>query len=301
MITSQGNVFSDITEPVEPKNGDTWFKPNGGYVELYERQHGEWVKKADTADMERIIQTMTTDEVIAKKISAAVAQIIELNANKIVAGSIDLNRVRVVQGTKEILGVRDGKVFIDTSSIEDFKKPLKDLEDKLTAKIEAKIDKGITEDQLRQLQDQQLVIAQELKAKASLETTLEWRAKFDALVNAREEDKKQAERDLVEVSQRMVGIQAELGAMSAVWNTVDRNMRFGNEGLSIGNPQSNTSVLITDDRISLISAGKEVMSISQGVIHIDNGVFTKSIQIGYYIESQYNVNPKFNVIRYVGP
>lgn len=301
MITSQGNVFSDITEPVEPKNGDTWFKPNGGYVELYERQHGEWVKKADTADMERIIQTMTTDEVIAKKISAAVAQIIELNANKIVAGSIDLNRVRVVQGTKEILGVRDGKVFIDTSSIEDFKKPLKDLEDKLTAKIEAKIDKGITEDQLKLLRDQNLVIAQELKAKASLETTLEWRAKFDALVNAREEDKKQAERDLVELSQRMVGIQAELGAMSAVWNTVDRNMRFGNEGLSIGNPQSDTSVLITDDRISLISAGKEVMSISQGVIHIDNGVFTKSIQIGYYIESQYNVNPKFNVIRYVGP
>lgn len=301
MITSQGNVFSDITEPVEPKNGDTWFKPNGGYVELYERQNGKWVKKADTADMERIIQTITTDEVIAKKISAAVAQIIELNANKIVAGSIDLNRVRVVHGTKEILGVRDGKVFIDTSSIEDFKKPVKDLEDKLTAKIEAKMDKGITEDQLKLLRDQNLVIAQELKAKASLETTLEWRAKFDALVNAREEDKKQAERELVEVSQRMIGIQAELGAMSAVWNAVDRNMRFGNEGLTIGNPQGDTSVLITDDRISLISSGKEVMSISQGVIHIDNGVFTKSIQIGYYIESQYNVNPKFNVIRYVGP
>nr|DAW12911.1 MAG TPA: tail protein [Caudoviricetes sp.] len=301
MITSQGNVFSDVTEPVEPKNGDTWFKPNGGYVELYERQNGEWVKKADTADMERIIQTMTTDEVIAKKISAAVAQIIELNANKIVAGSIDLNRVRVVHGTKEILGVRDGKVFIDTSSIEDFKKPLKDLEDKLEAKIEAKMDKGITEDQLKLLRDQNLVITQELKAKASLETTLEWRAKFDALVNAREEDKKQAERELVEVSQRMIGIQAELGAMSAVWNAVDRNMRFGNEGLSIGNPQGDTSVLITDDRISLISSGKEVMSISQGVIHIDNGVFTKSIQIGYYIESQYNVNPNFNVIRYVGP
>lgn len=301
MITSQGNMFSDVTEPVEPKNGDTWFKPNGGYVELYERQNGKWVKKADTADMERIIQTITTDEVIAKKISAAVAQIIELNANKIVAGSIDLNRVRVVHGTKEILGVRDGKVFIDTSSIEDFKKPVKDLEDKLTAKIEAKMDKGITEDQLKLLRDKNLVIAQELKAKASLETTLEWRAKFDALVNAREEDKKKAERELVEVSQRMIGIQAELGAMSAVWNAVDRNMRFGNEGLTIGNPQGDTSVLITDDRISLISSGKEVMSISQGVIHIDNGVFTKSIQIGYYIESQYNVNPKFNVIRYVGP
>ena len=297
LITSQGNVYSDPTEPVEPKNGDTWFKPNGGYVELYERQNGAWVKKADTADMERIISKITTDEVIAKKISAAVAQIIELNANKIVAGSIDLNRVRVVQGTKEILGVRDGKVYIDLSNVEDFAKPLKAVEHKL----EAKADKGITEDQLKQLQDQQLIIMQELKAKASLETILEWKSKYEAFVKSNEADRQQAENDLVALSQRMVGIQAELGAMSAVWNTVDRHMRFGNEGLSIGNPAGDSSILVTDNRISMLSAGKEVMSISQGVIHIDNGVFTKSIQIGYYIESQYNVNPKFNVVRYVGP
>ena len=297
LITSQGNVYSDPTEPVEPKNGDTWFKPNGGYVELYERQNGAWVKKADTADMERIISKITTDEVIAKKISAAVAQIIELNANKIVAGSIDLNRVRVVQGTKEILGVRDGKVYIDLSSVEDFAKPLKAVEHKL----EAKADKGITEDQLKQLQDQQLIIMQELKAKASLETILEWKSKYEAFVKSNEADRQQAENDLVALSQRMVGIQAELGAMSAVWNTVDRHMRFGNEGLTIGNPAGDSSILVTDNRISMLSAGKEVMSISQGVIQIDNGVFTKSIQIGYYIESQYNVNPKFNVIRYVGP
>lgn len=297
LITSQGNVYSDPTEPVEPKNGDTWFKPNGGYVELYERQNGAWVKKADTADMERIISKITTDEVIAKKISAAVAQIIELNANKIVAGSIDLNRVRVVQGTKEILGVRDGKVYIDLSSVEDFAKPLKAVEHKL----EAKADKGITEDQLKQLQDQQLIIMQELKAKASLETILEWKSKYEAFVKSNEADRQQAENDLVALSQRMVGIQAELGAMSAVWNTVDRHMRFGNEGLTIGNPAGDSSILVTDNRISMLSAGKEVMSISQGVIQIDNGVFTKSIQIGYYIESQYNVNPKFNVVRYVGP
>lgn len=297
MITSQGNVFSDITEPVEPKNGDTWFKPNGGYVELYERQHGEWVKKADTADMERIIQTMTTDEVIAKKISAAVAQIIELNANKIVAGSIDLNRVRVVQGTKEILGVRDGKVFIDVSNVEDFKKPIKEVE----AKLEMKADKLITEDQLKHLQDQQLVMMQEMKAKATLETVLEWKAKYEAFVKSNESDRKQAQDDLVALSQRMIGIQNDLGSMTAIWNAIDRNMKFGNEGLSIGNPQGDSSILVSDNRISMMSGGREVMSISQGVIHIDNGVFTKSIQIGYYVESQYNVNPKYNVIRYVGP
>lgn len=297
LITSQGNVYSDPTEPVEPKNGDTWFKPNGGYVELYERQNGAWVKKADTADMERIISKITTDEVIAKKISAAVAQIIELNANKIVAGSIDLNRVRVVQGTKEILGVRDGKVFIDVSNVEDFKKPIKEVE----AKLEMKADKLITEDQLKHLQDQQLVMMQEMKAKATLETVLEWKAKYEAFVKTNESERKQAQDDLVALSQRMIGIQNDLGSMTAIWNAIDRNMKFGNEGLSIGNPQGDSSILVSDNRISMMSGGREVMSISQGVIHIDNGVFTKSIQIGYYVESQYNVNPKYNVIRYVGP
>lgn len=297
LITSQGNVYSDLTEPVEPKNGDTWFKPNGGYVELYERQNGAWVKKADTADMERIISKITTDEVIAKKISAAVAQIIELNANKIVAGSIDLNRVRVVQGTKEILGIRDGKVFIDVSNVEGFKKPIKEVE----SKLEMKADKLITEDQLKHLQDQQLVMMQEMKAKATLETVLEWKAKYEAFVKTNESERKQAQDDLVSLSQRMVGIQNDLGSMSAIWNAIDRNMKFGNEGLSIGNPQGDSSILVSDNRISMMSGGREVMSISQGVIHIDNGVFTKSIQIGYYVESQYNVNPKYNVIRYVGP
>ena len=297
LITSQGNVYSDPTEPVEPKNGDTWFKPNGGYVELYERQNGAWVKKADTADMERIISKITTDEVIAKKISAAVAQIIELNANKIVAGSIDLNRVRVVHGTKEILGVRDGKVFIDVSNVEDFKKPIKEVE----AKLEMKADKLITEDQLKHLQDQQLVMMQEMKAKATLETVLEWKAKYEAFVKTNESVRKQAQDDLVALSQRMIGIQHDLGSMTAIWNTIDRNMKFGNEGLSIGNPQGDSLILVSDNRISMMSGGREVMSISQGVIHIDNGVFTKSIQIGYYVESQYNVNPKYNVIRYVGP
>ena len=297
LITSQGNVYSDVTEPAEPKNGDTWFKPNGGYVELYERQNGSWVKKADTADMENIINKITTDEVIAKKLSGAVAQIIELNANKIVAGSMDLNRVRVVQGTKEILGVRDGKIYFDVSSVDDFTKPIKKIEQR----IEAKADKGITEEQLKHLQDQQLIMMQELKAKATIDTVLDWQEKYEAFVKANEEDKQQAQSDLISLSQRMVGVQQDLGSMSATWNAIDRNMKFGNEGLSIGNPQGDSSILVSDNRISMMSGGREVMSISQGVIHIDNGVFTKSIQIGYYVESQYVVNPKYNVIRYVGP
>ena len=50
----------------------------------------------------------------------------------------------------------------------------------------------------------------------------------------------------------------------------------------------------------MFSAGKEVMYISQGVIHIDNGIFTASVQIGRFRTEQYSLNPDMNVIRYVG-
>ena len=48
------------------------------------------------------------------------------------------------------------------------------------------------------------------------------------------------------------------------------------------------------------SAGKEVMYISQGVIHIDNGIFTASIQIGRFRTEQYYLDKDVNVVRYVG-
>ena len=79
--------------------------------------------------------------------------------------------------------VRDGKIYFDVSSVEDFKKPIKEIE----AKLEMKADKLITEDQLKHLQDQQLVMMQEMKAKATLETVLEWKAKYEAFVKTNEE------------------------------------------------------------------------------------------------------------------
>ncbi len=53
-------------------------------------------------------------------------------------------------------------------------------------------------------------------------------------------------------------------------------------------------------QISMFSAGKEVMYISQGLIHIDNGVFTKTLQIGNFRESQADGDPTTNVTIYVG-
>lgn len=297
LTTKIGRLYLDEAEPIAPKEGDKWMKPSGGYAIMYERVDGQWIRKVDTADLNKIIETITTDEVIAKKISAGLVQSLEINARQITAGSLDLNRISITNGSKPILEVRDGKIYFDVSSVDDFTQPIKKIEQR----IEAKADKGITEEQLKHLQDQQLIMMQELQAKATMDTVLDWQAKYEAFVKANEEEKQQAQSDLVSLSERMVGVQQDLGSMTAAWNAIDRNMKFGNEGLSIGNPQGDSSILVSDNRISMLSGGKEVMSISQGVIHIDNGVFTKSIQIGYYVESQYVVNPKYNVIRYVGP
>ena len=297
LTTKIGRLYLDEAEPVDPKEGDKWMKPSGGYAIMYERVDGQWIRKVDTADLNKIIETITTDEVVAKKLTAGLVQSLEINARQITAGSLDLNRISITNGSKPILEVRDGKIYFDVSSVEDFKKPI----EKIEKKLEAKADKGITEDQLKHLQDQQLVMMQELKAKAALNTILEWQAKYESFTKSNDENRKQIENDLVALSQRMIGIQAELGSMSAVWNAIDRMMRYGNEGLTIGNPKSGNSILINEEQIALMSGGKAVMSISKGVLNIENGVFTKSIQIGYYVESQYNVNPKYNVIRYVGP
>lgn len=117
LITKQGSMYLDTSSPRKPKNGDIWFKPNGGYVEMWERVEGSWVKKADSANVGEIVNTMTTDELLAKKVSAAIGNYITLNAKKITAGDLDLARLRIMNGLQEIVSVRDGKVVMNIDKL----------------------------------------------------------------------------------------------------------------------------------------------------------------------------------------
>jgi hypothetical protein len=72
------------------------------------------------------------------------------------------------------------------------------------------------------------------------------------------------------------------------------------EGIIIGTNDNVSHIRVTYDRIAMYSAGEEVMYISQGVIHIDNGVFTKTLQIGRFRTEQHQTNLDINVCRYVG-
>lgn len=567
LITKQGSMYLDTSSPTNPKNGDIWFKPNGGYVEMWERVEGSWVKKADSANVGEIVNTITTDELLAKKVSAAIGNYITLNAKNITAGDLDLARLRIMNGLQEIVSVRDGKVVMnidkltinaqDVATKEDLKKieltpgpqgergqqgvpgvqglqgqkgdqgipgktgadgrtpylhrawansangrdgfsttdstnkrylgtytdfteadsqdpasykwtalfdnvqvggknyirnasflsgenkwgkmsvnglaynfthsaankgksglhmysendtviprwkgiyqkfllpqpaytpitvsalfakdgapqeahigihfikdgviarqswldiPVSQISDKyqrfsLSAKhdipfdeirvmlyvgydkivnlyvtdvqleignvmtdfrlsdedvqetINSKADQLLTQDQLNALAEKAQLHDIELKAKATMDQFSDLEKAYNAFVKSNAESQKKSESDLIEAGRRIEFLSIEFGGLKEMKKFIDTYMSASNEGLIIGKNDASSSIKVSHDRISMFSAGKEVMYISQGVINIDNGIFTSSIQIGRFRTEQYYLDKDVNVVRYVG-
>ena len=167
--------------------------------------------------------------------------------------------------------------------------------------INSKADQGLTQEQLNALNEKAGIIQAELEAKASADTLDNWIKAYKDFVQSNDAARAQAEKDLISASQRVSSIAKDLGELSDRWNFIDTYMSSSNEGLVIGKNDGSSSMMFNPNgRISMFSAGVEVMYISQGVIHIENGIFSKTIQIGRFREEQYHINPDMNVIRYVG-
>lgn len=169
----------------------------------------------------------------------------------------------------------------------------------LTNQLNGKADFNITETQLRILREQQAILRQEMAARASLEELKRWEEAYQKFTEQAASDKRASESALLLQSQRVAELTRNYGAFKEQLNFLTTYTTFSEEGVTIGKKDGSSQMRISQDRISMYSAGKEVMYISQGVIHIDNGVFTKSLQIGHYVESQYESNEHYNVIRYV--
>lgn len=173
----------------------------------------------------------------------------------------------------------------------------KDLE----SQLDGKADSALTQSQLNRLNEINSVMKAELEAKASLDTLNQWVKAYQNFVNANNANRAQAEKNLADASARVAKLENNLNDMSERWNFIDSYMASSNEGLVIGKTDNSSSMLFNPNgRISMFSAGNEVMYISQGVIHIENGIFSKTIQIGRFREEQDFINPDRNVIRYVG-
>lgn len=170
----------------------------------------------------------------------------------------------------------------------------------LASQLDGKADSALTQDQINKLNELNSIVQAELKAKASLSVVNQWVKAYQDFLSTNQENKNKTEKALVEASQRIVKLQNDLGETSERWNFLDNYMRASNEGLTIGKNDGSNSVMVSDNRISMFSSGTEVMYIDKGVIHIENGIFSKSIQIGYYREEQDLIDPNRNVIKWVG-
>ncbi|MFX3838755.1 phage tail spike protein [Streptococcus suis] len=171
----------------------------------------------------------------------------------------------------------------------------------IQSQIDSKADQVLTQEQLNALNEKAGIIQAELEAKASAETLDNWIKAYQDFVKANDTARAQAEKDLIVASQRVSAIAKDLGELSDRWNFIDTYMSSSNEGLVIGKNDGSSSMMFSPNgRISMFSAGVEVMYISQGVIYIENGIFSKTIQIGRFREEQYHLNADMNVIRYVG-
>lgn len=179
----------------------------------------------------------------------------------------------------------------------DWTPAIEDVQDE----IDSKADDILTQAQLNRLNETNSIIKAELDAKASLDTLNQWVEAYQNFVNANNANRAQAEKDLADASARVTKLENDLNDMSERWNFIDSYMAASNEGLVVGKTDNSSSIMFNPNgRISMFSAGNEVMYISKGAIHIENGIFSKTIQIGRYREEQDLLNPDRNVIRYVG-
>ena len=166
--------------------------------------------------------------------------------------------------------------------------------------INSKADQGLTQQQLNALNEKSQILEAEMKAKASMEAFSELEKAYNAFVDKNAKDAAQSEKDLIEAGRRIELLTTQFGGLSELKTFIDTYMKSTNEGLIIGKNDASSTIKVSSDRISMFSAGKEVMYISQGVINIDNGIFTASVQIGRFRTEQYYLDKDVNVIRYVG-
>ncbi|MFI3161580.1 phage tail protein [Streptococcus suis] len=170
----------------------------------------------------------------------------------------------------------------------------------IDAQLNSKADQAFTQEQLNLLNERAQMLDAELKAKASMDALSDLEKAYQSFVKSNADSQAKAEADLAEAGRRIELLVTQFGGFKELKTFIDTYMASSNEGLIIGKNDASSTIKVSSDRISMFSAGKEVMYISQGVIHIDNGIFTASVQIGRFRTEQYHLNADMNVIRYVG-
>lgn len=207
-----------------------------------------------------------------------------------------LNNKEVARDSLSLVNVNDGargekgdKGALDEVQLKEIK-----------TSIDSKADGQLTQDQLNKLSERDVLLKAEMETKAAQSLVETWINEIRNLAAVDEAGRKEAEAAAIRASERIVDLQRKVGELKIMTEFVDTYMSQSEEGLIVGRKDGSSKVLVSNDRISFISGGKEVASISQGVLQIDNGVFVKSLRIGRFVTIQDSTNPNRNLTLYVG-
>ncbi|HHS3551825.1 TPA: phage tail spike protein [Streptococcus pyogenes] len=207
-----------------------------------------------------------------------------------------LNNKEVARDSLSLVNVNDGvrgekgdKGALDEVQLKEIK-----------TSIDSKADGQLTQDQLNKLAERDALLKAEMETKAAQALVETWINEIKNLAAVDEAGRKEAEAAAIRASERIVDLQRKVGELKIMTEFVETYMSQSEEGLIVGRKDGSSKVLVSNDRISFISGGKEVASISQGVLQIDNGVFVKSLRIGRFVTIQDSTNPNRNLTLYVG-
>lgn len=189
------------------------------------------------------------------------------------------------------------KVMLENSTVASVHS---DAPEELKAIIDSKADQALTQEQLNLLLETQNLMTAEMRTKATAEQVDALIASYNKYVSDEAVNKANVEAELIANAERIEAFRKDYDDKMLQLDFVSNYMRATDLGLEVSASDGSSSLLVQKDRISMFSAGKEVMYISQGFIHIDNGVFTKTLQIGNFRESQADGDPTTNLTIYVG-
>ena len=164
--------------------------------------------------------------------------------------------------------------------------------------IDSKADQTLTQEQLNALEAKRLQMETEMKALATLQQVSE----LETFINNLKKEDLDGRQKIIEITkaieERVKDIEPIM-EYSQKLKFMDTYITQGNGGMIIGKNDGSTKVVVTPDRISFQSGGSEVAYISQSMLHIDNGVFTMSLQLGHYITRAHPRNEYVNATYFV--
>ncbi|MCW8645223.1 hypothetical protein OQG70_08300, partial [Streptococcus macedonicus] len=164
--------------------------------------------------------------------------------------------------------------------------------------IDSKADQTLTQQQLNALEAKRLQMETEMKALATLQQVSE----LETFINNLKQEDTDGRQKIIEITKAIEDRVKDIEPImeySQKLQFMDTYITQGNGGMVIGANDSSTKVVVTPDRISFQSGGSEVAYISQSMLHIDNGVFTMSLQLGHYITRAHPKNEYVNATYFV--